>query len=208
MFDQQGTGIPAKLESDISYLQICIVLMASFGITLKLGNILKISCLFIKELKGMRLMRLFGSFINKTNLVILSLKMLIDFTKYFVLFLLVLILSQLSGYPIENIVEIYGNMKKASCIQCNELFSTSSGITTCVMPKCGNKLKPNCVFYDEQVDRYVNERCKNIINDCDVLLLIGVESLEEQFLYILKSKKVIDLLVTIIMLKSDFRLLK
>jgi NAD-dependent SIR2 family protein deacetylase len=97
---------------------------------------------------------------------------------------------QLTGFPPESLVEMYGSLKKISCIKCNEKYSSSSGIRNCVMPKCSYKLKPHCVFHDETMDQFVDDRCKAIIKDCDLLILIGVEHLEQRFVDLLNNKKV------------------
>lgn len=78
----------------------------------------------------------------------------------------------------KNVLEIYGTLKSATCTQC-ELQVETSKITDKLekghlprCPDCGEPLKPDVVFFGEELaDDY--DKAKEEINKADLVLVIG-----------------------------------
>ncbi len=84
-------------------------------------------------------------------------------------------LHQLAGS--KEVYELHGTTKILKCIKCGGIYKdTEINLKTTDTPtcnKCGGILKPNFVFYGENLDSYTLNSSIEIIKKADVILIIG-----------------------------------
>lgn len=80
----------------------------------------------------------------------------------------------------QNVLEVHGHLRQASCIRCYavfpadqfiEAFLTQGEIPRC--PKCKGVLKPNVILFGEQLPVQVTLQAQQEIRKCNLLLIVG-----------------------------------
>jgi NAD-dependent deacetylase len=84
-------------------------------------------------------------------------------------------LHQASGTT--NVIEFHGNCETLVCLSCDQCVGadeTEEGIT----PKCscGTILKPNVVFFGEQIPSGALQEAYALVSSCHVLLVVGTSA--------------------------------
>jgi NAD-dependent deacetylase len=88
-------------------------------------------------------------------------------------------LHEKAGNCPEKIFELHGNMKRVRCIGCDKLFSMdvimerlkNEAVPYC--DSCNGILKPDAVFFGEQLPQDVLNKAVNHSHDCDLFIVIG-----------------------------------
>ena len=83
-------------------------------------------------------------------------------------------LHQMAGSKI--VYELHGSIHRNYCMKCGASFSLDyvlehNGVPKC--DKCGGRIKPDVVLYEEELNSFVIERSISAIMTCDVMLVIG-----------------------------------
>ena len=85
-------------------------------------------------------------------------------------------LHQLAGQS--NVIELHGNTRKISCINCKKKFSMDQ--TYKILKKelpprctCGGILKTNTVLFGEPLPQHALDMAMDAANKCDMLLVLG-----------------------------------
>ncbi|NIM95722.1 MAG: NAD-dependent protein deacylase [Anaerolineales bacterium] len=80
----------------------------------------------------------------------------------------------------ENVLEVHGHLREATCISCFHKVHTegilqnyvsSTEIPTC--ENCGSILKPDIILFGEQLPMDVVLKAKNLMNTSDLIMVIG-----------------------------------
>ena len=76
----------------------------------------------------------------------------------------------------KNVYELHGSVLRNYCMSCNAFYDEkfileSKGIPTC--PKCGGKVKPDVVLYEEGLDNDVITGAVRAISQADTLIIGG-----------------------------------
>ena len=76
----------------------------------------------------------------------------------------------------KNVFELHGSVLRNYCMSCNAFYNEkfileSEGIPTC--PKCGGKVKPDVVLYEEGLDNDVITGAVRAISQADTLIIGG-----------------------------------
>ena len=76
----------------------------------------------------------------------------------------------------KNVYELHGSVLRNYCMRCNAFYDEkfileSKGIPTC--PKCGGKVKPDVVLYEEGLDNDVITGAVRAISQADTLIIGG-----------------------------------
>ena len=76
----------------------------------------------------------------------------------------------------KNVFELHGSVLRNYCMKCHAFYDekfilASEGIPTC--PKCGGKVKPDVVLYEEGLDNNVITGAVNAIARADTLIIGG-----------------------------------
>lgn len=76
----------------------------------------------------------------------------------------------------KNVFELHGSVLRNYCMKCNEFYDEkfildSKGIPTC--PKCGGKVKPDVVLYEEGLDDNIIRGAVRAISQADTLIIGG-----------------------------------
>ena len=76
----------------------------------------------------------------------------------------------------KNVYELHGSVLRNYCMNCHAFYDEkfileSKGIPTC--PKCGGKVKPDVVLYEEGLDNDVITRAVRAISQADTLIIGG-----------------------------------
>ena len=87
-------------------------------------------------------------------------------------------LHHASGVDPERIGELHGNREEVRCLGCGRTYlgfqyRFAHGDDTQICHKCGGLLKPNVVFFGEDLDDIVWSRAVNAAYHCDLYLVIG-----------------------------------
>lgn len=85
-------------------------------------------------------------------------------------------LHKLSGS--KNIYELHGNIMRAKCTKCNyktENIEKSEKLPTCL--QCGNNLRPDIVWFGEQLPEEEIDKAFELSENSDVFLSIGTSAL-------------------------------
>mmetsp|Transcript_18116 Transcript_18116/g.20900 ORF Transcript_18116/g.20900 Transcript_18116/m.20900 type:complete len:387 (+) Transcript_18116:101-1261(+) len=88
-------------------------------------------------------------------------------------------LEALAGVYTENLVECHGNFRNSSCIKCDEPVDSivcretmfRGSVPTC--PSCGSYVKPDIVFFGEELPGRFQQLIERDLYDCDLLLVLG-----------------------------------
>jgi NAD-dependent deacetylase len=80
----------------------------------------------------------------------------------------------------KNVFELHGHMREMTCLSCYSVFPSESFMDAFIsgseLPyclQCGGILKPNLILFGEQLPMDVVIQAGRLINDCDVMLVIG-----------------------------------
>lgn len=79
-----------------------------------------------------------------------------------------------------DVLEMHGNLTESRCERCGNLAPLSLGTTlppTC--PVCGNRMRPNVVWFGERLSEVVLERAAAAFSGADVALIIGTSGVVE-----------------------------
>jgi len=89
-------------------------------------------------------------------------------------------LHQIAGS--KNVIEIHGNIWKIRCTKCGEI-ETNFDVPLKEIPptcsKCGDMGRPNVVWFGEMIPMDVIDKSLNVIEECDVLLIVGTSGIVE-----------------------------
>jgi NAD-dependent deacetylase len=80
----------------------------------------------------------------------------------------------------ENVLELHGNIVSARCELCGALKDLEANFIPppqCV--KCGSRMRPNVVWFGEQLPRLILESAWLAFESCDLALVIGTSSVVE-----------------------------
>ncbi|MGB9744021.1 MAG: SIR2 family NAD-dependent protein deacylase [Desulfurella sp.] len=79
----------------------------------------------------------------------------------------------------KNIVEYHGNSRMLVCRNCGRKFNISdfdlSSVPYC--PYCKVPLKPDFIFFGEMIPKEAQEKSEQLMNNCDLLIIIGTSGL-------------------------------
>ncbi len=83
-------------------------------------------------------------------------------------------LHQVAGSKV--VYELHGSVLRNYCEKCGEFYDekfvlASEGVPTC--PKCGGRVKPDVVLYEEGLDQDIIEGAVNAISKADTLIIGG-----------------------------------
>jgi len=83
-------------------------------------------------------------------------------------------LHQMAGS--KNVLEFHGNFREAVCMKCKKVYPIEKIIEN---PRCscGGWLKPNAVFFGEEIPRDVLIKAFEYAGNCDLMLVIGTSAL-------------------------------
>jgi len=96
-----------------------------------------------------------------------------------------------------NILELHGNIFKVKCTVCDfkgELDHRFPSIPP-ICEKCGNYLRPDVVWFDEDPDKSIWSNAKSITSNSDIIIIVGtslrVDPANELPLLAKKEKKIL-----------------
>lgn len=79
-----------------------------------------------------------------------------------------------------HVFEVHGHIAEATCINCFRVYAGHDALldwlATGIIPRCthcGDVLKPNVILFDEQVPAQVLTDAKQMVKQCDVMLVVG-----------------------------------
>jgi len=80
------------------------------------------------------------------------------------------------GAGSKNVFELHGSIHRDYCIKCNAFYDAnfileSTGVPTCT--KCGGRIKPDVVLYEEGLDEDTIKGAVNAISKADTLIIGG-----------------------------------
>lgn len=76
----------------------------------------------------------------------------------------------------KNVIEFHGNSQNLVCLKCNRTFSIAEIDLGLVVPKCkvcSGTLKPDFVFFGENIVQKVHNQALREAQLCDLMLIIG-----------------------------------
>ena len=75
----------------------------------------------------------------------------------------------------KTVYELHGNALQVSCLKCESAFSVydDEGKIQSKCPKCGSFLKPDFVFFGEQLPEYDFQSSIEASQKCDLMIIIG-----------------------------------
>ena len=93
-------------------------------------------------------------------------------------------LDHLAGIPEEKLVECHGHFRTASCIRCTKAANpeqvkekiVGSGATP-ICDRCGGHVKPDIVFFGEELPPIFMDNIDQDMEDCDLLIVMGTSLL-------------------------------
>lgn len=80
-------------------------------------------------------------------------------------------LHHASGIPTSLISELHGNREEVKCLDCGGVWGFAPIIKTCMV--CDGLLKPNIVFFGENLNEGVLAAAREAAYDCDLYLVVG-----------------------------------
>ena len=89
-------------------------------------------------------------------------------------------LEELAGVPEDKLVECHGHFRTASCIECHRAADGQTVKKTIVdqgevpkCDKCGGNVKPDIVFFGENLPSRFHNLLRNDIRKADLMLILG-----------------------------------
>jgi NAD-dependent deacetylase len=76
-----------------------------------------------------------------------------------------------------QVVELHGNLREPRCFDCGEQAQWPDEDAEPVCPSCGGLLRPNVVFFEENLPRGAMERAHLAASTCDLLISVGTSNL-------------------------------
>ena len=73
----------------------------------------------------------------------------------------------------ENVIDIHGNGNRFYCTGCGEEHTAEDYKESCTCHECGGLVRPDIVLYDEGYGEGKIEKCYELINDADIVLVLG-----------------------------------
>jgi len=75
----------------------------------------------------------------------------------------------------KNIAEYHGNSRNLICLRCKKLYEVNKDILKSIPPKCecGGLLKPDFVFFGEDIPREALIKSQATISKTDIMIVIG-----------------------------------
>ena len=73
----------------------------------------------------------------------------------------------------ENVIDIHGNGTRFYCTVCGEEHTADEYKESCSCHKCGELVRPDIVLYGEGYGKGKIEKCYELINQADVVLVLG-----------------------------------
>ncbi|WP_027357814.1 SIR2 family NAD-dependent protein deacylase [Desulforegula conservatrix] len=85
-------------------------------------------------------------------------------------------LHQASGS--NDVIEFHGNFANLSCLSCDKAFKMSEIDIRSMPPKCscGGYIRPNCVFFGENIPFEALQRSHEAAVSCKIMLVIGTSA--------------------------------
>lgn len=92
-----------------------------------------------------------------------------------------------------TVVEFHGNFTRVVCLKCGSRYRASDIVLDALPPRCecGGVLKPDGVFFGEQIPPEAYRRAMALAQACDVLLVVGTSatvSPANQLPYLVKAR--------------------
>jgi NAD-dependent deacetylase len=88
-------------------------------------------------------------------------------------------LHQAAGTPVGKVVELHGTLHTTSCVRCGrslattEVFADLASHPDPACASCGGILKPDIVYFGEQLPADALDRAVSAARECDVFIAIG-----------------------------------
>lgn len=82
------------------------------------------------------------------------------------------------GAGSKNVIELHGNAFRLRCLKCDRIFVRDEIDITQSVPfcPCGGLLKPDVVFFGENIPTEPFLEAKAAVNACDVMLVVGTSA--------------------------------
>jgi NAD-dependent deacetylase len=75
----------------------------------------------------------------------------------------------------KKIIELHGNIYRARCTKCS--FKTNLDKRFPEPPpvckKCGNNMRPDIVWFDEDIDKKIWKKATMLASECDIMIVVG-----------------------------------
>ncbi|QIL46983.1 NAD-dependent protein deacylase [Vagococcus coleopterorum] len=83
-------------------------------------------------------------------------------------------IDQLHGqYGSAEVVEFHGSLYRCYCTKCRRFIDSCDYLVSAYHPNCGGIIRPDIVLYEEGLDDLVVNRSKELINQADLILIVG-----------------------------------
>jgi NAD-dependent deacetylase len=80
----------------------------------------------------------------------------------------------------DNVIELHGTANEAKCVECHEVYPITTLINQVIQkgcePSCDDccgLLKPNAIFFGEPLESSVIRKADEMVEDCDLLIVLG-----------------------------------
>jgi len=75
----------------------------------------------------------------------------------------------------KNIAEYHGNSRNLICLKCGKTYKVNDDILNTIPPRCncGGLLKPDFVFFGEEIPHDAIEKSRQTVNKTDIMIVIG-----------------------------------
>lgn len=73
----------------------------------------------------------------------------------------------------KDVIEIHGNACRFYCMKCKKEYSDISSFSLVPRCRCGGMIRPDVVLYEEGLDSSLLMRAREMISECNCLLVIG-----------------------------------
>src|SRR5688572_11361450 len=77
----------------------------------------------------------------------------------------------------QKVVELHGNLREPRCFECGEHAQWPDEDAEPTCPSCGGLLRPNVVFFEENLPPGALERAQMAAAHCDLLISVGTSNL-------------------------------
>jgi len=77
----------------------------------------------------------------------------------------------------KNVIEIHGSLSKDRCNSCGYKQDTTLTSELCFCPKCDELMRPDIVWFEEQLDWDKLEISQELSKNCDTMFVIGTSAL-------------------------------
>lgn len=76
----------------------------------------------------------------------------------------------------KNVIEFHGNSQKLVCLKCSKVYSVSEidlSREVPICPSCSGNLKPDFVFFGENINQKVHNEATRESQFCDLMFIVG-----------------------------------